>query len=64
MTSAQELRRKNDFELVSELAEKRETLRKARFDLAAGRVKNLRMIRDTRRSIARLLTIANERKSQ
>ena len=56
-----ELRTKTDAELKRELAEKRELARRTRFDLAAGRVKNIRTLRDTRRTIAQMLTILAER---
>lgn len=55
-----EIRLKSPSGLESEIAEQREILRRARFDLAAGRVKNIRQIRGTRRSIARLLTVLKE----
>ena len=39
------------------LLEKREKLRQLKFDLSAGKVKNVREIRETRRDIARLNTL-------
>ena len=59
---AQEIRTKKDTELVRELAETREQLRQARFELAAGRVKNIRIVQELRRTIARILTALAERK--
>lgn len=56
------LRQKTDGELRRELIEQREALRKTSFELAAGRVKNIHAIRTIRRTIARILTILNERK--
>ena len=38
------------------LQEKRERLRQLRFDLAGGKVKNVREIRETKKDIARILT--------
>lgn len=58
---AKELRLKSRDELVRHLSEERESLRKARFELAQGRVKNIRLIRETRRGIARLLTVLKAR---
>jgi len=44
-------------ELQRNLSEKREKLRQLRFDLASGKVKNVREIREIRRDIARIITI-------
>ncbi len=57
-----ELRQKSEKELQKLLQELRERLRKLRFDLVSGKVKNVREIRQTRKDIARILTILNERK--
>ena len=38
------------------LQEKRERLRQLRFDLAGGKVKNVREIRETKKDIARIST--------
>lgn len=57
---AAELRKKNREELQSLLLEKRARLRNLRFDLAAGRIKNVREIREIKKDIARILTILNE----
>ncbi len=61
---AAELRRISTSELESLLRKKREDLRQFRFDLAAGKVKNIKDIRETRKDIARILTILRERKNQ
>ncbi len=61
---ATELRRISTSELESLLRKKREDLRQFRFDLAAGKVKNIKDIRETKKDIARILTILRERKSQ
>jgi len=57
-----EMRQKSEKELQKLLQELRERLRKLRFDLVSGKVKNVREIRQTRKDIARILTILNERK--
>jgi large subunit ribosomal protein L29 len=44
-------------ELQKNLLEKREKLRQLRFDLASGKVKNVREVREVRRDIARTMTI-------
>jgi len=53
----QELRQKNKVELQKILQDNREKLRQLRFDLAAGKVKNVREIRLIKKDIARILTI-------
>ena len=41
------------------LRESKEKLRRLKFDLAAGKVKNVREIRSIKKEIARILTIIN-----
>ena len=55
-----ELRQKNKEELQRILVEDREHLRSLRFDLAAGKVKNVIEIRKIRKDIARVLTLLRE----
>ena len=55
-----ELRQKNKEELQKILTDDREKLRQMRFDLAAGKVKNVREIRKTRKEISQILTILKE----
>ncbi len=57
---ASELRQKSKEELEKILQEKREKLRELRFDLSAGKVKNVREIRMLKRDIARILTVLKE----
>ena len=54
---AQELRQKPKDELEKMLMENREKLRSLRFDLSAGKVKNVREIRLIKKDIARILTL-------
>jgi large subunit ribosomal protein L29 len=61
---AKELRQKSEAELKKLLQEKRERLRALRFDLVSGKVKNVREIRETKKDIARILTLLNEQKKQ
>ncbi len=58
---ADELRRKSDKELQGQLRSYREDLRRMRFDLASGKIKNIRAIHSTKKDIARILTILRER---
>ena len=43
-------------EILKPLQEKREKLRQLRFDLSAGKVKNVREIRQIKKDVARILT--------
>lgn len=56
------MREKNIDELKKLLNEKREAVRKSRFDIAAKQVKNIREMRNNKRDIARILTILKETK--
>ncbi|HLN18942.1 MAG TPA: 50S ribosomal protein L29 [Patescibacteria group bacterium] len=56
-----ELREKEIGELEKILAEKTESVRKARFDVATKQVKNSRAARNDRKDIARILTLLKER---
>jgi len=53
------LKVKNAAELQRDLHEKREILRNAKFDLASGKVKNIYLIKDTKKTIARIKTFLN-----
>lgn len=52
-----ELRQKTKDELNQFLKEKKERLCQLKFDLASGKVKNVREIRMVKKDIARILTI-------
>ncbi|MBU1015060.1 50S ribosomal protein L29 [Patescibacteria group bacterium] len=58
---AHDLRKKTRVELEKEKVEKAEELRQLRFDLAAGKVKNVRALRQTRKRIAQIATILGEK---
>ena len=55
-----ELRKKPKEEIQKIIRDDREKLRQLRFDLSAGKVKNVREIRKIKKDIARMLTINNE----
>lgn len=57
-----EIRQKSKEELNKLLQDKREKLRQFRFDLASGKVKNIREIRMVKKDIARILTILCQKK--
>ena len=52
-----ELRQKSKSELQKILLDDREKLRQLRFDLATGKVKNVREVRKIRKDIAKILTM-------
>jgi len=58
---APEIRQKTKEELTKSAKEMREKLRGLRFDLAAGKVKNVREIRQIRKDVGRILTILKEK---
>jgi len=59
-----ELRIKKEAGLHKTIAELREKLRILKFDLAAGKVKNVREIRQIKKDVAKILTILKEKKHE
>jgi large subunit ribosomal protein L29 len=55
-----ELRKKTKAELKRLLSENREKLRALRFNLASGKLKNVREIRYLKKDIARILTLSKQ----
>ena len=53
----QEIKKKSIKDLESILQRKREQLSQLRFNLASGKVKNVREVRKLKKEIARILTI-------
>lgn len=56
-----ELKTKSIKELHKLLAQNREKFRSARFSVKAKQLKNIRSIRDTKKQIARILTIVKQK---
>jgi large subunit ribosomal protein L29 len=56
-----EFKQKSKQELQKLLLDSREKLRQLRFNLASGKVKNVREIRKLKKDIARMLTIINKK---
>jgi large subunit ribosomal protein L29 len=56
-----ELRQKSKEELAGTLEGNREKLRQLRFDLAGGKVKNVREIRKIKKEIAQILTLSKSK---
>ena len=59
-----ELKTKKEKELKKMLTTLRERLRVLRFDLSAGKVKDIREIKETKKTIARILTILKQENSK
>ncbi len=59
-----ELKRKSNKELKQTIAGLGDKLRKLRFSLVGGKVKNIREIRETKKDIARILTLLKENEKQ
>jgi len=59
-TEFQQFKSKSSPELEKELLNYQEKLRKLKFDLSQGKVKNISEIKTTKRAIARILTIMNK----
>ena len=55
-----ELRTKTNSELQKLLQDNHERMRQLRFDLASGKVKNIREIRKVKKIIAQVLTLLNK----
>lgn len=56
------IKNKSAEELLKDLMAKREALAKLRFDLSSGKVKNVKEIRETKRSIAQIKTLITGKK--
>lgn len=57
-----EIKEKNSEELKKLLAEKKEDVRKLRFDIASKQAKNNRKLRNDKKDIAKILTILNKKR--
>jgi len=55
-----ELRQKSKKELQESLSGLRNKLRELRFNLSGGKVKNIKEIHQTKKNIAKILTLLNE----
>ena len=55
-----ELRQKSEKELQETLVSLRDKLRELRFNLTGGKVKNIKEVHQTKKNIARVLTLLNE----
>jgi len=55
-----ELRQKSKEELMRMLWEKRNNLLSLRFDISGGRVKNVKVLHEAKKDIARILTLLKQ----
>ena len=58
-----QLKERGVVELQKELKDYQIKLRDLKLDLAAGKVKNIRSIKDIKKTIARIMTLINAKKS-
>lgn len=58
-----EIREKNKEELQRILLEKRELVRKIRFDISSKQVKNHRQYRNTKKDVSKIMTVLAENKT-
>ncbi len=64
MTRASELRALSDDELAQRLAERRRELFNLRFQSVTGALENSARLKQTKREIARILTVVREREAE
>ena len=64
MSNYKEIQKKSDKDLVAHIEEKREEVRKFRFNAAGAGARDVRVIRNAKKEIARSLTALNTRKNQ
>jgi large subunit ribosomal protein L29 len=62
MAKIKELREKTESELDNLLKDKREALRRFRFEIAHGKVKNTKEAREIKKDIARIFTLLKKEK--
>ena len=56
----QQYKAKSDAELRKDLGDYREKLRKFKFDLAQGKVKDIKEIKEVKKNIARIMGLLNQ----
>lgn len=64
MASAEEIRSLSIEEIRSQLSDAREELMRLRFQQASGELTDFNRLRITRRNVARLMTVLNERERE
>ena len=61
MISMKEIRDFNDADLVKEIASLKEELYQLRFEKATGTIENPNRMREVKKTIAKMMTVQNER---
>jgi large subunit ribosomal protein L29 len=64
MSDFKELKNKNIAELNAQLTENRELLRELRFKDSNRQLKNVRQVRSIKKTIAKILTVLNQKKHE
>lgn len=59
-----DLKKKNEKDLHELLSEKRDELRELRFKVSEGQLKDNRLIRRTRKMVAQILTLLNQKRKK
>jgi large subunit ribosomal protein L29 len=62
--NAEEIRELSADEIVSRLDDERESLMRLRFQVATGELTDPNQLRNTRRTIARLMTVLREKQAE
>jgi len=63
-TEVQKLKGKNATELAADIEKTRKELEQMRFDMASGKVKNVQMIREAKKKVARMLTFIKQKNNE
>jgi len=63
-TEVQKLKGKNAVELAADIEKTRKELEQMRFDMASGKVKNVQMIREAKKKVARMLTFIKQKNNE
>ncbi len=62
-SNSQQFKNRSSQELQKDLIDNRSKLQKLKFDLVQGKVKNIKEIKEAKRTIARILTIINRQQT-
>ncbi|MDD4761808.1 MAG: 50S ribosomal protein L29 [Candidatus Pacebacteria bacterium] len=57
----EEILNKSEADLLKSVSDKKESLRSLKFDLVAGKIKNVKEIKNIKKEIARILTILKKK---
>lgn len=60
-TEIQKLKAKSATELVADIEKTRKELEQMRFDMASGKIKNVRSMQEAKKKVARMLTFIKQK---